>query len=146
MPESDVREALGALELFEGAPPAMLERLAMAANPFSLAAGEYLFREGDPGDRISLLASGTMEAIMRLPGGRELEVERLGPRRPDRRDGGCWPRVRGGSRCAPRRPAPAGASPPPTSAGSERRTSQRSCGAWGDVALERLRDHYSRLA
>ena len=79
MPESDVREALGGLELFEGAPPAILERLAMVAHPFSLAAGEYLFREGDPGDRISLLASGSMEAIMRLPGGRELEIEPLGP-------------------------------------------------------------------
>ncbi|HYH62699.1 MAG TPA: cyclic nucleotide-binding domain-containing protein, partial [Solirubrobacterales bacterium] len=79
MPESDVREALGALELFEGAPPAILERLVMAASPFSLAAGEYLFREGDPGDRISVLASGTVEAIMRLPGGREVEVEPVGP-------------------------------------------------------------------
>jgi len=79
MPEGDVREALSALELFEGAPPAILERLAMAASPFALAAGDYLFREGDPGDRISLLASGSMEAIMRLPGGRELEVEPLGP-------------------------------------------------------------------
>jgi len=51
----------------------------MAALPFSLPAGEYLFREGDPGDRISVLASGHMEAIMRLPGGREVEIEPLRP-------------------------------------------------------------------
>lgn len=79
MPDGDVREALGALELFDGAPPAILERLAAAARTFSLDTGEYHFREGDPGDRISLLASGKLEAIMRLPGGRELEVEPLGP-------------------------------------------------------------------
>jgi len=79
MPETDVREALSGLELFDGAQPALLERLAMSATPFSLVAGEYLFREGDPGDRISLLASGRVEAIMRLPGGRELEVQPLVP-------------------------------------------------------------------
>ncbi len=80
MPENDVREALGALELFEGAPPAVLERLAAAAQARSASpAGEYLFREGDPGDRISVIASGSMEAIMRLPGGREVEVEPLRP-------------------------------------------------------------------
>jgi CRP-like cAMP-binding protein len=79
MPEVEVREALSALELFEGASSSTLERLATAASPFELAAGEYLFREGDPGDRISLLASGKVDAIMRLPGGRELEVAPVGP-------------------------------------------------------------------
>ena len=79
MPESDVREALSRLELFDGAPPSILERLVVAARPFSLAPGEYLFREGDPGDRISLLAEGKLEASMRLPGGREVEIEPLGP-------------------------------------------------------------------
>jgi CRP-like cAMP-binding protein len=79
MPDNGVREALRALELFEGASASTLERLATAARPFELAAGEYLFREGDPGDRISLLASGSVDAIMRLPGGRELEVEPVGP-------------------------------------------------------------------
>ena len=79
MPENDVRKALADLELFDGASPAILERLVMAAHPFSLTAGEYLFREGDPGDRISVIASGSMEAIMRLPGGREVEIEPLRP-------------------------------------------------------------------
>jgi CRP-like cAMP-binding protein len=78
MPD-DVRTALANLELFEDASPAIIERLVMAALPFSLPAGEYLFREGDPGDRISVLASGHMEAIMRLPGGREVEIEPLRP-------------------------------------------------------------------
>ncbi len=73
MPD-DVREALADLELFDGASPAILERLVMAAHPFSLAAGEYLFREGDPGDRISVLASGTHgsdHAPARRAGGRD---------------------------------------------------------------------------
>lgn len=78
MPDAGVRAALEALDLFEGADPAVLDGLAAISHPFSLAAGEYLFREGDPGDRISLLASGGLEALLRLPGGRELAVESLG--------------------------------------------------------------------
>lgn len=78
MPD-DIRKALADLELFDGASPVILDRLVMAAMPFSLPAGEYLFREGDPGDRISVIASGEMEVIMRLPGGREVEVEPLRP-------------------------------------------------------------------
>ena len=78
MPD-EVRKALAGLDLFDGASPAILERLVGAARPFSLSAGEYLFREGDPGDRISVIATGHMEAIMRLPGGREVEVEPIRP-------------------------------------------------------------------
>jgi CRP-like cAMP-binding protein len=73
MPD-DVRTALRGLDFFEGLPPDVFERLALVAHPFSLAAGEYLFREGDPGDRISVLGSGRLDTILRLPGGRELEV------------------------------------------------------------------------
>jgi CRP-like cAMP-binding protein len=79
MPEPEVRAVLGALELFEGAPDEVIERLALAARPFTLAPGEYLFHEGDPGDRISVLATGSVETILRLPGGRELEVQPVGP-------------------------------------------------------------------
>lgn len=78
MPESDVHAALSGLDLFEGASSPLLERLSMVARPFRLEPGDYLFHEGDPGDSVSLLASGVMDAIMRLPGGRELEVLRLG--------------------------------------------------------------------
>jgi CRP-like cAMP-binding protein len=79
MPETDVRAALAALELFEDSPAALLDRLATVARPFTLAPGEYLFHEGDPGDRISLLASGSLELLARLPGGREVEVLPLAP-------------------------------------------------------------------
>ena len=78
MPETDVRAALEALDLFDGAQGAVLERLAAVARPFNLETGEYLFRAGDPGDRIYLLATGSVAWILRLPGGRELETERLG--------------------------------------------------------------------
>ncbi len=78
MPEADVRAALGALDLFDGAEAAVLDRLTAVARPFSLQAGEYLFREGDPGNHIYLLATGSMTGVLRLPGGRELEAERLG--------------------------------------------------------------------
>lgn len=79
MPENEVRAALGALDLFAGIPASVVERLAIIGQPFSLAAGDYLFHEGDPGDHIFLLASGSMDAIMRLPAGRELELEPLRP-------------------------------------------------------------------
>ena len=79
MPENDVRAALAALDVFEGVEDAVLDRLATLARPFTLAPGDFLFHEGDPGDRISLLASGALELIMRLPGGRELEVLPVAP-------------------------------------------------------------------
>jgi CRP-like cAMP-binding protein len=75
MPDRDARAALAGLELFDGVADAALDRMAMAARPFTLTAGEYLFHEGDPGDHISLLDSGRADAILRLPGGRELEVQ-----------------------------------------------------------------------
>ncbi len=75
MPENGARAALAGLELFEGVGDDVIDRMAMAARPFTLAGGEYLFREGDAGDFISLLGSGRVDAIMRLPGGRELEVQ-----------------------------------------------------------------------
>lgn len=73
MPE-DVRSALAELDLFEDSEPAVLDRLATLAHSFSLERGEVLFQEGEPGDRVFLLSSGRLEASMRLPGGRDLEV------------------------------------------------------------------------
>ena len=73
MPD-DVRTVLAQLELFEDSEPAVLDRLAMLAHPFSIEAGEYLFHEGDPGDHVYLLNAGSLEASTRLPGGREIEV------------------------------------------------------------------------
>jgi CRP-like cAMP-binding protein len=73
MPD-DVRTVLSGLDVFDGTEPAVLDRLASLAHPFEIEAGEHLFREGDPGDRIFLLSSGHLHATMRLPGGRDLEV------------------------------------------------------------------------
>ncbi len=78
MPE-DARDALAELDLFEGSDPVVLDRLATLAHPFSLEPGEKLFQEGEPGDRVFLLTSGSLEASMRLPGGRELEILPLVP-------------------------------------------------------------------
>ena len=79
MPENGARAALAGLELFEGVADTVIDRMAVAARPFSLAAGEYLFREGDEGDFISLIENGRVDALLRLPGGRELEVQPVGP-------------------------------------------------------------------
>ena len=79
MPENGARAALAGIELFDGVADAVIERMALAARPFNLAAGEYLFREGDEGDFISLIENGRVDALLRLPGGRELEVQPVGP-------------------------------------------------------------------
>jgi CRP-like cAMP-binding protein len=62
--------------IFAPLPEAIVEQLAKALEPVALAAGDVLFREGDPGDRYYLVDSGTMlvertghdEAIPRGPG------------------------------------------------------------------------------
>ena len=41
----------------------MWERLADDARPVELRAGEWLFREGDPGDSVHLITSGRMEVV-----------------------------------------------------------------------------------
>jgi CRP-like cAMP-binding protein len=56
-----------------------LERLATLAVPYALEPGDFLFREGDPGDRVYISERGRLEAVTRLPGGRELEVIALEP-------------------------------------------------------------------
>ena len=73
MPD-EVRTVLSKLDLFEGTEPTVLDRLATLAHPFEIEAGEHLFHEGDPGDRIFLLSSGHLHATMRLPGDRDMEV------------------------------------------------------------------------
>ncbi len=57
--------------LFAGLPEEDLERLCRMMSEVSLAAGEMLFAEGDPGDRAYIIASGELEVI-KATGGRPI--------------------------------------------------------------------------
>jgi CRP-like cAMP-binding protein len=55
-----------------------LDRLALNLRPESLAAGEVLFREGDPGDKFYIIESGEL-AILQMWAGKPQEIARRGP-------------------------------------------------------------------
>ena len=78
-PLAAARRALATQPMLEGLSESELERLAAIAEPFSLPPGGILFREGDPGDHVFITGNGRLEAVMRLPGGAELEALPIGP-------------------------------------------------------------------
>lgn len=75
-----VVEVLGRVPLFQGLPRADLERIAGLAKGRTLRQGEFLFREGDRGDRCYIVASGTIEVLRERPLGdhERLAVKRSG--------------------------------------------------------------------
>jgi sigma-B regulation protein RsbU (phosphoserine phosphatase) len=62
-----VVQVLGEVPAFQGLHRADLERIAELATPRSLMAGEFLFREGDPGQRFYLLEDGAVEVLRERP-------------------------------------------------------------------------------
>lgn len=75
-----VVEVLGRVPLFQGLPRADLERIATLVNPRELQDGEFLFREGDAGDRFYIVYSGAVEILKERPLGdhERLAVKRSG--------------------------------------------------------------------
>lgn len=61
---------LSACALFEGLDAQDTERLAAAMQPRSLAAGELVFAEGDPGDALYVLTQGSISVVGRTRGPR----------------------------------------------------------------------------
>ncbi len=61
--------------LFAGLEPRLLEQLAERSRPIRLGAGEWLFREGDPGDAMYLVRAGRLEVVA---GPSEVVVRELG--------------------------------------------------------------------
>jgi ATP-binding cassette subfamily B protein len=59
--------SLGAMPLFRELPPDVLASLAAALTTVVPAAGTVLFREGDAGDRLYVVARGTVEVAFREP-------------------------------------------------------------------------------
>ena len=75
-----VIEVLGRVPLFQGLPRDDLERIADLVNPREVKAGEFLFREGDPGDKFYIVFDGAVEILKERPLGdhERLAVKRSG--------------------------------------------------------------------
>jgi CRP-like cAMP-binding protein len=75
-----VVEVLEQVPLFQGLPRSDLEQIAQIVKRRELTAGEFLFREGDAGDRWYLVAAGAVEALKERPLGdhERLAVHRAG--------------------------------------------------------------------
>ena len=61
--------------LFADLEPALLEQLAERSRPLRVAAGEWLFREGDPGDAMYLVRAGRLQVV---GGSSDVVVRELG--------------------------------------------------------------------
>ncbi|TME33319.1 MAG: cyclic nucleotide-binding domain-containing protein [Chloroflexi bacterium] len=70
-------DALRAAPLFAELPEEDLRRLAEMAQSMSLAQGELLLREGDPGDSMYVVVSGELD-VTKLSGGNEVQLARVG--------------------------------------------------------------------
>jgi CRP-like cAMP-binding protein len=73
-----VVEVLERVPLFQGLPRADLEQIAQLVRPRELGGGEFLFREGDSGDKFYVVYSGAVEILKERPLG---DHERLAVRR-----------------------------------------------------------------
>lgn len=62
-----VVQVLGRIPLFQGLPRADLERIAKLVQPRELRQGEFLFREGDEGDRCYIVEEGAVEVLKERP-------------------------------------------------------------------------------
>jgi CRP/FNR family transcriptional regulator, cyclic AMP receptor protein len=72
-------DLLRAQPFFDGLDDWQLERLAMHAQRSMFHAGNRVFREGDPADRMWLIVSGRVDIITDVPGRGEVVVDTLGP-------------------------------------------------------------------
>lgn len=75
-----VVEVLGRVPLFQGLPRSDLERIADLVTPRDAKAGEFLFREGDAGDKFYIVFRGAVEILKERPLGdhERLAVKRAG--------------------------------------------------------------------
>ncbi len=62
-----------------GASGRLSESLARISEPVTLAGGETLFHQGDPGEALYAVASGMLEVSVLSPEGRKLTLNTLGP-------------------------------------------------------------------
>ena len=72
-------DALDKAALFTGLSPEALGELRRMATPFALAAGEVLFRQGDPPSGLFVVERGLLEIAARMPGDEVAQVSRIVP-------------------------------------------------------------------
>lgn len=60
-------EALGKTELFEGLTPAGVELITTVAEELHVPHNDFVFKEGDEGDRLYLIVSGTIRISKQIP-------------------------------------------------------------------------------
>ena len=70
---------LSRLTIFEGLEPDELEQVAALAVPRSYAAGEVIFREGDPAETCFVVRSGSVRITRTHPSGRRITLAELRP-------------------------------------------------------------------
>lgn len=63
-PNLTATSALARTPIFAGVSPKILERLVARASVVSLPAGAWLFRQGDPGDALYVVAAGRLEVVI----------------------------------------------------------------------------------
>lgn len=68
---SDRLEQLSTIDLFSGLKPVALELLAQVVNEESHAEGSWIFRQGDPGDKLYLILQGRVRISRDTSGGEE---------------------------------------------------------------------------
>lgn len=72
-------DALARSALLRGASGALRAALGRSARSVALAPGEYLFRQGDPGDALFEIQAGRVEASVLSVNGRKLTLNTMGP-------------------------------------------------------------------
>lgn len=77
--EADVRSVLSRTALFASLGEDALARIARSCVRRDFARGQFLFYQGDPGDRLFILASGLVKVTFSSAQGDELVLATLGP-------------------------------------------------------------------
>ena len=79
MAPADVLAALRSVELFAGLDEPVLEQLAAVARPRSFDRGQLVFVEGDPGDSLLVLVTGSVTVFRTAPSGERAGLAVLEP-------------------------------------------------------------------
>lgn len=74
----DLTAELGKIRLLEQLSPTHLAKLARIAREHTLNVGDILFKEGDPGNELVLIAMGTLAVEKATPSGELEEIASLG--------------------------------------------------------------------
>lgn len=72
-------QIVGRAGILRGVDPGAVSVLIQQLHPSGFRAGQLIFAEGEPGDRVFIIGSGKVKLSLRRPGGRENLVAILGP-------------------------------------------------------------------